>query len=76
MNVSIVVLGYLSSQLDWELGVKSYVAIIKSFEYGDLDGAAELIHDLSGECKSKIIEDFYEIYKRLDSKNKFHKNPL
>lgn len=36
-------------------------------EHDNLEDIAELIHDLKGVCKSEIIEEFYEIYHRLDS---------
>lgn len=82
MSNFITAVGYLSSQLDWEYGTKTYISIVKDLEnndwdYFDLMCKDYWLEDLYEHHESKIVESFYNVFKRLKESELYKetKNP-
>ena len=82
MSNFITALGYLSSQIDWEYGARTYILFVKDLEdgkwsYFDLMCEDYWLEDSYDHHRSKIVEIFYNVFKKLKDSEPYKetKNP-
>ena len=82
MSNFITALGYLSSQIDWEYGARTYILFVKDLEnkdwnYFDLMCDDFWLEEFYDHHKSETVKSFYNIFKKLKESEPYKetKNP-